>query len=234
MNRPVLRRSHTPWESLRQYLAILAILTLAAACGAGCQAFAYLLVKTVGPFVPENEHKAEYDLTGRSLVILVDLKDPLVASEFPRLAMSLGDEIGTFLADQEACGPVVSQHSVEAARRTERGFRQWSVAQVGKYFNTDLVMHLELFEFRLKDSSNSNVYHGYGEAAVRIVSPETGEQVWPMLAAARVVTAEALPDASVDDPARQETILVEGFAEKIARQFCVYKLSEQPLRPKVK
>jgi len=95
-------------------------------------------------------------------------------------------------------------------------------------------MHLELFEFRLKDSPNSNVYHGYGEAAVRIVSPETGEQVWPILAAARVVTAEALPDASVDDPARQETILVEGFAEKIARQFCTYKLSEQPLRPKVK
>jgi len=82
----------------------LAILTLAAACGAGCDAFAYLLVKTVGPFVPENEHKAEDDLTGRSGVRLVDLKDPLVASEFPRLGMSLGDEIGTFLADQEACG----------------------------------------------------------------------------------------------------------------------------------
>ena len=234
MNRPVLQTSHTPWQRLRQYLSILVILLWAVACGAGCEAFAYLLVKTVGPFVPENEHKAEYDLKSRSLVILVDVKDPLVASEFPRLAMSLGDKIGTFLADQEACGPVVSQHSVEAARRTERGFRKWSVAQVGKYFNTDLVMHLELFEFRLKDSSASDVYHGYGEAAVRIVSPETGEQVWPMLAAARVVTAEALPDASVDDPARQETILIEGFAEKIARQFCVYKLSDEPLRPKVK
>ncbi len=221
-------------KSLRQCLAMLTLLTLAAVSCAGCNILAYILVKTVGPFVPEDEHKAEYDLTGRSAVVLVDLKDPLVASEFPRVAVSLADEIGNFLAEEKACGPVVSQHSVEAARRTERGFQQWSVAQVGKYFNTDLVIHLELFEFRLKDSPNSNVYRAYAEAAVRIVSPETGEQVWPILAAARLITAEGLPDARVDEPGRQEKILVEGFAEKIARHFCTYKMSELPLRPKVK
>ncbi|KPK50999.1 MAG: hypothetical protein AMK72_00905 [Planctomycetes bacterium SM23_25] len=217
-----------------QCLALWALLTLAAACGAGCDAFAYLLVKTVGPFVPEDEHKAEYGLSGRSVVVLADLKDPLVASEFPRLAMVLADEIGKFLAEQKACGPVVSQHSVEAARRTERDFERWSVAQVGTYFNTDLVLHLELFEFRTRDNPNSNVYRGYAEAAVRIVDPETNEQVWPVLAAARIVTAEALPDAVTDEPGRQEKILIEGFAEKIARHFCTYKLSEMPLRPKVK
>lgn len=217
-----------------QCLAMLASLTLLAAAGAGCDAFAWILVQTVGPFVPEDEHKAEYDLKGRSLLVLVDLKDPMAASEFPRLEMSLADEIGKFLAQHDACGPVVPQHSVEATRRTRRGFQQWSVAQVGEYFNVDLVMHLELFEFRLKDDPNSNVYRGYAEAAVRLVSPETGEQVWPVLAAARLIRAETLPDADADEPGRQETILVEGFAEKIARHFCTYKLSELPLRPKVK
>lgn len=228
MNRSALR------GRLGRCLAMSALLALMAACGAGCQEFAYLLVKTVGPFVPEDKHEAEYDLTGRSVVVLVDVKDPLVATQLPRLPMSLADEIGEFLAKSNACGPVVSQHSVEAARRTERGFEQWSVAQVGKYFNTDLVVHVELFEFRLKDTPNSNVYRGYAEAEVRIVSPETAKQVWPVLAAARVVTAEALPDAVADEPGRQEKDLVEGFAEKIARHFCAYKLSEVPLRPNVK
>jgi len=235
VNRPVSRtRAGQRPAGGRRALTLSVLLLLAACLGAGCDAFAYLLVKTVGPFVPEDEHKAEYDLTGRSLVVLVDMKDPMVATEFPRLAMSLADEIGAFLAEHDACGPVVSQHSVEAARRTERGFERWSVAQVGRYFNTDLVLHLDLFEFRLKDSPQSNVYRGYAEAAVRIVNPETDKQVWPLLAAARVVTAETLPDAVTDEPSRRERTLAEGFAEKVARHFITYKLSSLPIRPKVK
>ena len=230
----VPQRSSHGRPALPGCLALAVLLLLAAVGAAGCDAFAYLLVKTVGPFVPEDEHKAEYDLTGRSVVVLVDMKDPMVATEFPRLAMSLADEIGKFLAGEKACGPVVPQRSVEAARRKERRFEQWSVAQVGRYFNTDLVLHVELFEFRLKDSPRSNVYSGYAEAAVRIVTPETSEQVWPLLAAARVVTAEALPDAVTDEAGRQEKDLIEGFGEKIARHFVTYTLSSLPLRPKVK
>ena len=58
--------------------------------------------------------------------------------------------------------------------------------------------------------------------------------MWPLLAAARVVTAEALPDAVTDEAGRQEKDLIEGFGEKIARHFVTYTLSSLPLRPKVK
>jgi len=212
------------------------LLATAVACGAGCDAFAWILVQTVGPFVPEDESKAEYDLQNRSIVILVDAKDTALASEFPRIEVSLAEALAKVLAEKKACGPIVPPHSVETVRQAERSFPSWSIAQVGEYFNVDVVLHVELFEFRLKDDPSSNIYRGYTEAAIRLVSPDTGEQVWPVLAAARLVKAETIPDASpeAEDPVRQERILIEGFAEKIARHFYTYKLSELPLRPKVK
>ena len=214
--------------------AALAIALLAASLACGCDAAAWILVHTIGPFVPEDEIKAEYDLKGRSVLVLVDKRDPMLSAAHPRVEAALAKAIGDTLAARGACGPLVEPHSVEAARRAEPDFDKWSVAQVGKYFNVDVVLHVELFEFRLRDNPSSNVFRGYAEAAMRLVLPETGEQAWPVLAAARVITAETLPDADVEETGKQERLLTEGFGEKIARQFYTYKVSELPLRPKVK
>jgi hypothetical protein len=213
--------------------AVLVMAASALAAG-GCQGLAWVLVQTVGPFVPEETVEAEYKLEGKSLLVLVDMKDPSQVSEYPRLESELSDAINKVLRDRQACGPVVPARSVQTARRAEPEFPNWSVAQVGQYFNVDLVLHIEVLEFRLKDSPGSNVYRGYAETAVRIVSPEKGEQIWPVLSAARLISAETMPDQTTDDAGRQETILAEGLAAKIARQFYTYKKEELPLRPKVK
>jgi len=215
-------------------LTVLALLLTAVAAGAGCDAFAWILTKTIGPWVPEEESRAEYNLKGKSLLVLVDTKDPALASEFPRLQVALADAITKNLADHKACGPIVPSHSVEAARRAEPRFAEWSIAEVGKYFNVDLVLQVEVFEFRLKDNPASNVTRGYTEAAVRLVSPQTGDQVWPVLSAGRLIIAETVPGVEPEQPAEQETFLVDGFGDKIARQFYTYKLSDRPMRPKVK
>jgi hypothetical protein len=214
--------------------ALLALIGLTAMAAAGCQPFAYLLVQTIGPFVPEDEVQAEYELKGRSVLVLVDTKDPSLASENPRLQASLSDAIGKTIAEKKGCGPVVPGHSIESARRAEVKFGDWSVAQVGKYFNVDFVVHVEVMEFRLRDNAASNVYHGYAEAAVRIVNPDTGEQVWPVLSPARLITAETQPGVEAERPTEQENILVEGLGQKIARQFYTYKKDDLPMRPKVK
>jgi hypothetical protein len=209
-------------------------LAAAALAAPGCSQFAWLLYHTVGPFVPEDQVAAEFDLKNRSVLILVDSRDPMMSTDFPRVEVRLAEELGKFLQSKQAVGPLVPAHSVEAARRANTDFGEWSIAQVGQYFNVDVVVHIELFEFRLKDAPGSNVYRGYAEAAARAVNPQTGEQAWPVLSAARLVKAEALPDASTDEPAAQETILVEGFAEKLGRLFITYKPAELPIRPKVK
>jgi hypothetical protein len=191
-------------------------------------------VKTVGPWVPEDTVEAEYKLEGKSVLVLVDVKDPAMAAEYPRVDVELADQIGRALQEKKASGPVVPGRSVQTARRAEPEFPRWSVAQVGQYFNVDYVLHVEVMEFRLKDSLNSNVFRGYAETSVRLVSPETGEQVWPVLAAARLLSAETMPDQTADDAAQQESILTEGLAGKIARHFYTYKKDDLPLRPKVK
>ena len=212
----------------------LVLVVLAAGAVAGCQGFAWILVKTVGPWVPEDTVEAEYKLEGKSVLVLVDVKDPAMAAEYPRLDVELADQIGRALQEKKACGPAVPGRNVQTARRAEPEFPRWSVAQVGQYFNVDYVLHVEVMEFRLKDSLNSNVFRGYAETSVRLVSPETGEQVWPVLAAARLLSAETMPDQTADDAAQQESILTEGLAGKIARHFYTYKKDDLPLRPKVK
>jgi hypothetical protein len=218
----------------RVRLAITVLLAAAAVPLAGCDPFAWILVKTIGPFVPEETAKAEYDLKGRSLLVLVDVKDPAVASDFPRLETELSDAISKALADKQACGPTVPGRNLDSARRAEPKFGEWSVVEVGKYFNVDLVMHVEVVEFRLKDDPASNVYHGYAETAVRLVSPQTGEQTWPVLSPARLVAAETQPDVDVQERGEQESVLVDGYAEKLARLFYTYKTEDLPMRPKVK
>jgi len=214
-------------------LLVPAIL-LAAAALAGCQGFAWILVKTVGPWLPEETAQAEYDMKNKSVLVLVDAKDPGFLSEYPRMESALATAISKELGDHKACGPLVPAHSVDNARRAEAKFGQWSVAQAGKYFNVDLVMHVEVLDFRLRDAPGSNVFNGYVETAVRLVSPETGEQVWPILAAARLITAETQPDVTTEERGEQETILTDGVAAKIARVFYTYKLEDLPMRPKVK
>ena len=219
---------------MRRRPALVAAVILLAGALAGCQMFAWILVKTVGPWVPEETSQAQYDLKNKSLLVLVDAKDPGLLSEFPRLESAMTTRIGKELADHQACGPLVPARSLDNARRAEPGFAQWSVAQVGKYFNVDYVMHVEILEFRLRDAPGSNVYHGYTEATVRLVSPETGEQVWPVLADARLVAGETQPDVVTEERGEQETILIDGLSDKIARLFYTYKFADLPMRPKVK
>jgi hypothetical protein len=133
-----------------------------------------------------------------------------------------------------ACGPVVPSRSVGIARKTESRFAEWSVAQVGKFFNVDRVIHIEMSQFRLRDDPGSNVYHGYAKAAVRIVDADTGQQVWPVLSAARPVEAETQPGVEAESRSEEESILLDGFGEKIARMFFAYKKEEISIRPKVK
>ena len=212
---------------------ILAVLATSAALTAGCGPLSWILVKTIGPWMPEETVEAEYTIQDKSIVILVDTKDPGLTSEFPRLPLELAEAIGKNLREHKACGPVVAGYDIESARRAEPKFDTWSIAEVGKYFNVDLVLHVEVSEFRLRDNPASNVYHGYAEAAIRWVSPESGEQVWPVLAAARVVRGETQPDADAEEPGEQRAILVNGFADKIARQFYTYKKADLSLRPQV-
>ena len=219
---------------MRRIATLLAPVLLLATALAGCQGLAWILVKTVGPWLPEETSQAEYDLKDKSLLVLVDAKDQTLLSEYPRLESAMATNIGKELGDRQACGPIVPAHSVDNARQAEPKFAQWSVAQVGKYFNVDLVVHVEILELRLHDAPGSNVYHGYVEAAVRLVSPETGEQVWPVLAAARLMTGETQPDVVTEERGEQETILIEGFSDKVARLFYTYKLEDLPMRPKVK
>ena len=219
-----------PW----QRLAMAAILLIAAAGATGCDAFAWILVKTIGPLMSDDLVQAEFEVKNKSILVLVDSKDPSLLSDYPWLPMDLADAIGKDLVEHEACGPVVLPADIETARRVEPKFDSWSIAEVGRYFNVDYILHVEVSEFRLKDSSGSNVYQGQAEAAVRWVSPETSEQAWPVLAAARVVRGETQPDVEAETPAEQRSVLINGFAEKIARQFYAYNPSELSIRPKVK
>jgi hypothetical protein len=221
-------------KSLKWRILVLVLLVLGAGAPFGCQKLAWVLVQIVKPWTDEETTQAQYDLKNKSVLVLVDTKDSALASDMPWLESAMSEAIGKVLSENQACGPVVSGRSIEMARKAEPRFSEWSVVQVGKYFNVDRVLHVELSMFRLRDDAQSNVYHGYAEAAVRIVDSETGQQVWPVLSAARLMQAETQPGVEAETRSEQESILVDGFADKIARQFFSYKTEDLSIRPKVK
>lgn len=213
---------------------LAALLVLGVAAGSGCQEFAWVLTKTVGPWVPEEKSVAEYSLAGKSVLVLVDSEGAALSAAFPRLETALAERVIKILADRKAAGPLVPAHSVEAARRAEHDFGRWTVVQAGGYFNVDLVLHIQLSEFRLRDSPESTVFNGYGESVVQVVSPESAERVWPVLASARIIRVASVPGTEPEEAVEMEEIMVDGLADKIARYFFTYKKSELPMRPKVR
>jgi hypothetical protein len=220
----------TPWMK-GIFLVLLAggILT-----AGGCDMARFITAKTYQLWTPEEEIEAQYKLENMSVLVLVDIDDERLASRFPRLETSLVQAVNKVLTDHKACGPVVSPHSLDVVRKTEPKFKQMSVAQLGKYFNVDRVIYIQVLGFRLRDDPSSNMYHGTADAAVRVVSPEAGEQVWPVLSDAWRLSAETLPEIEADTVMEEESILVDGFGEKIARLFFTYKKEDIPLHPKVK
>ncbi len=211
------------------------VLIAAALAVGGCNAAAYMLHQGVKVFGPEAKVEAEFPLAHRSVLVLVDTAAPTLGSEFPRMEMALADGIGEVLAENRGCGPRVPARSIENVRRAEPAFDRWAVAEVGRYFNVDYVVHVVVHEFRVRETEVSTYLEGYAETTLRVVSPQTGEQAWPPMASARQVTARTLPgDEIIEDPVELERILTEGLADKIARHFFTYEEDSLPLRPKVR
>jgi hypothetical protein len=221
-------------RSLNWRMAALLLVMACTAGAVGCQKAAWGLVQIVRLWTPEEEVEAQYALEGKSVLVLVDTKDSQLASDWPHLNQAMADAINKVLSDHNACGPLVSARNVETVRKTEPQFTKWSVVQVGQHFNVDRVIHIEMAQFRLRDSAGSNVYQGYAQAAVRVVDIDAGQQVWPQLSSARLIDGQTQPDVEAEGMTEQQEILIDGFADKVARMFFTYKKEELSIRPKVK
>jgi hypothetical protein len=212
---------------------LLLAVALAITCG-GCDAMAYILSKTFAPFVPEPAIRAQYELKGKSIVVLLDFEDPLLAEEHPRVQIDLARNICLKLDARKAIESYVEPRDLVILRQQEPDFDRWPISKVGRRCDADIVMHLNILEFRLKTSETSSVFQGRAEVGVSLVATTTGKQIWPELARPRLIQAEALPKPDVKNAADAERILTEGLADKISRLFYTHKTSELPLRSDVK
>jgi hypothetical protein len=219
---------------LRPRAAVLLVLMAAAALTTGCNVLGFIAAKTAQLTTAEDEITAQFDISDKSVLVLIDVPDPSLASQYPHLQMAMEEAINKVLLEHKACPNVVAARSVEVARKTEPHFSTWSVSQIGKYFNVDLVLYVEMYDFRLKDEPASNVYHGYAEGTVRLVSPDEGEQVWPVLSSARLLSSETMPGVEAEEAGEQQSIIIDGFGEKIARLFFTYSRDEIPVHIKVR
>lgn len=213
---------------LQHAFCILAVLVFS--MSGGCNVAAYILTKLLR-FVPEKEVKAQYNLKGKSIAVLVDFEDPLLAEERPRLEIELARKICLTLEARQAVGAYVDPRDFIVLKQ-QADFDTWSVSRIGKHLDVDIIMHLKVLEFKLKVSKASSVFQGHAEVVVSLVESQTGQQVWPHLARAHLVQADTLPKPDIDNVKVQQ-ILTGGIAEKIARLFYSYKRSELPLRSDV-
>lgn len=218
---------------LARALMLAALLAGLLAAGAGCQQLAWILNRTFTLFSPEEESQAEFTFEGKSVLVLVDAQEAALEGEFPRVEQGVANQVIKMLEERKAAGPIVPARSVDAARRVQAGFDKWSIAETGRFFNVDFVLHIQLTHFRIKDTPGSSVFHGYGETVCQVVETESGKKVWPSLASGRIIRAESVQGTEPEEAPEVETMMIEGLADKIARHFFTYRTEELPLKPKV-
>lgn len=198
-----------PTRSLTAALCLAAL-----AAGTGCRAtIAYIVASTARPpkvpavFSPPK---------GKTIAVFVD--DPADVIGYEPARRKLIEELNHLLRDHGVAGRTVAYEAMQAAlagaaRASDPTF---SVSEIGQVCGADLVLYLEVTEFRLKDAPSLPIWNGTFAARARLVEVGVG-RLWPK------DRAQGYPVPPVKEPARHEASETHGrtlavvLAEKMAR-----------------
>jgi hypothetical protein len=158
-------------ESHGRRLAVLAALAVMALAGAGgCH---WLTAWMFAERHPMETIKAEYPLEADRLIIIpyasteVLFSDPLLPLEISR---DLINEIAKRLGPKRV---KIFINPVEVQRWQEANL-EWpniSLVEMGKGFNADTVLYVELERYSLMEENSANLYRGRVRARIKVVQP---------------------------------------------------------------
>jgi hypothetical protein len=197
---------------------ILAMLTLPAA---SCN----LLTPLAVLIEPTKRVEPEFDkLPGKKVAVLV-WTEPATLFDYPHtrfeLATFIGDKLYAELGGRDSGTAIVDPRDVEDFIQ-KRPAAQIDPPAVGKQFDADYVIYLEVLQFQLRDPNTPQFLRGRIEASVSVhdVHADAGSQRRYDLITAKCEYPDEAPVAltATNSPLVREATY-RKFAETVARKF---------------
>jgi hypothetical protein len=202
-------------------LAALAGLVAVGTCG--CH---WLYAWAVAERHPMQEVKAEYELAADRLVIVPYASTEILFSDATASLEISRDLINEILQNVGAGRVKTIVHPVEVARWQEANL-EWPnmpLADIGKVFQADTVLYVELEHYTMYEERSSNLFRGRVRARIQVARPDaehnpvyetTVETVFPEEGPVGVV-------GTTERMVRAGTNLI--FARDVARKFYSHKV----------
>ena len=209
--------------------SLAAALCLAAlASSTGCRAtIAYIVAITARP----PKVAAVYDPPkGKTIAVFVD--DPADVIGYEPARRKLVEEINHLLKDHGVAGRTVSYEAMQTALAgtTRAADPTFSLSEIGQVVGADVVLYLEVKEFRLKDNPSLPIWNGTFVTLARMVEVGVG-RLWPK------DRAQGYPVPPAKERIRHEVsetfgrtlavLLAEKMARNVAQLFYKHEAKQE-------
>ena len=184
------------------------------------------------PLIFVGEHKkkisAEFDKLGRSRVAILVWTDPATLFDYPHarfeLATYVGDKLSAEMARRSRDIELVDPRDVEDFLQKDID-AQIDPRALGRQFDVDYVVYVEVFEFQIRDAQTPQLLRGRIDASVSVhdirADPDQARRY--ELTPAKCIYPESGPvvlSATNAPLVRRSTY--QKFAEQVARKFYEY------------
>jgi len=192
---------------------IVAVSLAACAPLAGCQIFLPVIALIETAF-PKSKVPAEFNLPKgkRVLVFPDDMNHPV---EYPPVKRALAEKVAKVLLEKKAIASAVPYDDLVDLQHGEQNFNRLAVATVGGRLGADLVILVNIDEFRLKVSPGGTLWRGRFAGKVRVVDVQKG-RLWPDESAGRPV--EAAEPVNDNNSESYGTVLSRLLADKLGTE----------------
>ncbi|MCK5114386.1 MAG: hypothetical protein KAR11_06460 [Phycisphaerae bacterium] len=197
----------------------LSFLLLLAACTSigGCGGFGWL-----ASWLPPDAVDALYEFP-EDATVLVLVDDPAGLGRDATILHDLTSALNDQLRDHKIGKKVIAQRKLLIEMSRTASFHQLSIADIGKRLKADVVLHVKIDEFGLKDNSLSPIWHGQLGTTVKVVSIADG-RLWPKDRHSGYIMPEINSPRESDDGSKRmgdkiTSRMAKKMADKIAKLF---------------
>jgi len=157
---------------LRPILIPLCTLLIAGLFVGGCGAMAWW-----ASWLPPDAVDALYEFP-KDTTVLVLVDDPKGLGREASIQLDLANALNDQLLKHKVAAEIVPQRKLLFEMARIPSFGQLSISEIGRRLDADIVLHVKIEQFALKDNRLSPIWHGELGTTVKVVSVTQG-RLWP-------------------------------------------------------
>ena len=202
---------------LRPIFVELCVLLMGSLCIGGCGAMAWW-----ASWLPPDAVDALYEFP-KDTTVLVLVDDPKGLGREASIQLDLANALNDQLLKHKVAADIVPQRKLLFEMARIPSFHQLSISEIGRRLKADIVLHIKIEQFALKDNRLSPIWHGELGTTIKVVSVTEG-RLWPKDRHYGYAMPEINSPRESDDGSKRmgEKItmrMAKEMADKIAKLF---------------